>query len=231
MWRCLVVMACAAFALVATTWRGGVGILNVPLASAQSAQCPGDFNGDGKVSLADFLAFAGGFGTRSGEANYNAKLDMDGNGAINLSDFLVFAGVFGTTCEERTDGSVATDRAALVALYNATDGANWIDNTNWLTDAPLGEWYGVETDATGRVVKLNLNGAFDYERQRPLPHGLSGTLPPELTTLSRLEVLELRRNNLTGTLPPEFGALAQLKMLDLAYNGLTGVVPPGTGGT
>lgn len=23
-----------------------------------------------------------------------------------------------------------TDRAALVALYNATDGANWTDNTN-----------------------------------------------------------------------------------------------------
>ena len=38
---------------------------------------------------------------------------------------------------------VNPDRAALVALYNATDGPNWVDNTNWLTDAPLGEWYGV----------------------------------------------------------------------------------------
>ena len=41
---------------------------------------------------------------------------------------------------------VNPDRAALVALYNATDGPNWVDNTNWLTDAPLGEWYGVSTD-------------------------------------------------------------------------------------
>ena len=31
------------------------------------------------------------------------------------------------------------DREILVALYNATDGPNWIDSDNWLTDAPLGE--------------------------------------------------------------------------------------------
>jgi hypothetical protein len=50
-----------------------------------------------------------------------------------------------------TGGSLATaafrgqasnsDRDALVALFNATDGPNWKDNTNWLTDAPLGDWY------------------------------------------------------------------------------------------
>ena len=28
----------------------------------------------------------------------------------------------------------STDRAALVALYNATDGDNWANNTNWLSD-------------------------------------------------------------------------------------------------
>ena len=35
------------------------------------------------------------------------------------------------------------DRAALVALYRDTDGANWTDNINWLSDAPIGEWHGV----------------------------------------------------------------------------------------
>ncbi len=224
--RGLVVVLCAALTQVAATWIGTIGVMEPQSVSAQSAQCPGDFNGDGKVNLADFLAFAGGFGTRSGDANYNPRLDLNGSGSVDLSDFLAFAGVFGSNCKDQPLGSVSGDRAALIALYNATDGPNWVDNTNWLTDAPLGEWYGVETDASGRVVELNLNGAFDYERQRPLPHGLSGTLPPELTTLARLEVLELRRNDLKGTLPPEFGALAQLKVLDLAYNGLTGVVPP-----
>ena len=47
------------------------------------------------VSLADFLTFAGAFGTRSGAANYDDGADMDGNGSVDLSDFLAFAGVFG----------------------------------------------------------------------------------------------------------------------------------------
>ena len=64
------------------------------------------------------------------------------------------------------------DRAALVALYEATDGPNWVNNENWLTDAPLGEWYGVYTDASGRVVALGLRG-------------LSGVIPPELGALTR----------------------------------------------
>ena len=48
------------------------------------------------------------------------------------------------------------DRAALVALYAATDGANWDDNTGWLSDAPLSEWHGVTTDTDGRVTELDL---------------------------------------------------------------------------
>ena len=38
------------------------------------------------------------------------------------------------------------DREILVALYNATDGPNWGSADNWLTDAPLGSWYGVDVD-------------------------------------------------------------------------------------
>ena len=38
------------------------------------------------------------------------------------------------------------DRDALVALYNATDGANWTNNTNWLSNEALSEWFGVSTD-------------------------------------------------------------------------------------
>ena len=42
------------------------------------------------------------------------------------------------------------DREILVALYNATDGPNWGSAYNWLTDAPLGSWYGVDVDTLGR---------------------------------------------------------------------------------
>ena len=56
----------------------------------------------------------------------------------------------------RAQGTVATDRAALVALYNATGGANWTDNTNWTSNEALSEWHGVVTDGEGRVKRLYL---------------------------------------------------------------------------
>ena len=39
--------------------------------------------------------------------------------------------------------SAETDRQSLMAFYEAAGGPGWKDNTNWLTDAPLGEWFGV----------------------------------------------------------------------------------------
>ena len=118
------------------------------------------------------------------------------------------------------------DRVALVALYNATDGPNWVDNTNWLTDAPLGEWYGVSTDRQGRVVRLDLSGGWDYEAWRKIPHGLRGELPPELGDLANLDVLDLRYNHLWDEIPPELGNLANLRFLSLLHNDLTGEIPP-----
>ena len=52
--------------------------------------------------------------------------------------------------------SAETDREALIALYNATDGENWTRNSNWLSDAPLGEWEDVSTDVDGRVTRLDI---------------------------------------------------------------------------
>ena len=124
----------------------------------------------------------------------------------------------------------AGDRVALVALYEATDGPNWIDNENWLTDAPLREWHGVDTDASGRVVRLRLRGRWDSETRVWIPHGLSGSIPPELGNLGSLRELDLRNNNLTGPIPPELGDLGNLRRLYLGSNDLTGPIPPELGG-
>ena len=43
-----------------------------------------------------------------------------------------------------------------MAFYSATDGPNWETNENWLTDAPIGEWFGVTTNSDGRVSVLDL---------------------------------------------------------------------------
>ena len=120
------------------------------------------------------------------------------------------------------------DGAALIALYEATDGPNWVDAENWLTDAPLGEWYGVDTDGSGRVVALNLAGKTDPWPD-VTPHGLEGPIPPEIGSLASLRRLSLAYNHLTGPIPPEIGSLGHLQWLDLDDNTLTGPIPPEIG--
>ena len=135
-------------------------------------------------------------------------------------------------------GTVESDRAALEALYNATDGATWTDNTNWLSAAALSEWHGVTTDGTGRVTDLyltdnNLSGEIpaelgDLSSLQNLylwQNNLSGVIPAELGDLSNLLVLFLEDNNLSGVIPAELGDLTNLQSLYLAQNGLSGVIP------
>ena len=45
------------------------------------------------------------------------------------------------------------DRPALVAFYNATGGANWMNNSNWLSDAHISQWHGVTINPAGRVTE------------------------------------------------------------------------------
>ena len=118
------------------------------------------------------------------------------------------------TAPPAASGSVETDREALVALYNATDGENWYYNANWLSDAPLGEWEGVTTNDDGRVVVLYLSNNF-----------LSGEIPPELGSLSNLTALSLDTNAFSGEIPPELGSLSNLAELDLRNNALSGEIP------
>ena len=116
------------------------------------------------------------------------------------------------------------DRAALVALYNATDGPNWVNNENWLTDAPLGDWFGVDTDDSGRVVSLAM-GYYDRQLEQWISNGVSGPIPTELGNLANLERLYLHENDLSGPIPTELGNLTDLEVLNLGGNDLTGPIP------
>ena len=135
-------------------------------------------------------------------------------------------------------GSVAGDRLALVALYNATDGANWTNNTNWLSNEALSEWFGVSTDVNGRVTRLylhlnGLNGAIPVElgglaslqELFLFRNGLSGEIPEELGNLTSLTRLHLSQNELSGEIPAELGNLTSLKWLFLHENELSGEIP------
>ena len=118
------------------------------------------------------------------------------------------------TAPPAASGSAETDWEALVALYNATDGENWSNSDNWLSDALLGEWEGVHTYDDGRVTQLDLNG-----------NDLSGEIPAELGSLSWLSSLDLSGNDLSGEIPAELGSLSNLRELELARSGLSGCVP------
>ena len=108
----------------------------------------------------------------------------------------------------------ATNREALVALYKATGGPNWRNSKNWLSNAPVGEWYGVDTDVIGRVIELKLSG-----------NRLSGEIPRELGSLPNLEKLYLGRNELSGEIPRELSGLSRLRSLFLDLNELSGSIP------
>ena len=131
-----------------------------------------------------------------------------------------------------------TDRAALIAFYNATNGANWTRNDNWLSAAPIGEWHGVTTDAGGRVIRIvllfnRLNGELPRElgnlsnlTQLWLYNNqLRGPIPRELGSLSNLTILMLDRNQFSGEIPHELGNLSSLAELRLHFNQLSGPIP------
>ena len=118
------------------------------------------------------------------------------------------------TPQPTPDASNQSARQALTALYNATGGRNWTNNTNWNTDRPLDTWHGVRTDANGKVTIVDLRD-----------NGLTGTIPQEIGNLTSLASLILSNNTLAGTIPQEIGNLTQLTWLILSNNGLTGTIP------
>ena len=130
------------------------------------------------------------------------------------------------------------DREALVALYNATGGPNWRNNHNWLSNAPLGQWYGVTTDSSGRVTELDLHdnglvgripselgGLSSLRRLFIHQNQLNGGIPAELGSLSNLTWLVLHTNQLSGRIPAELGNLSNLVFLSLGHNQLSGGIP------
>lgn len=112
------------------------------------------------------------------------------------------------------------ERQALVALYNQTGGPSWRTSDGWLGSVGTEcSWYGVRCDDAGTHV-IGLNLSFD---------NLTGSIPPELGSLSELSSLELQFNQLSGRIPVELAQLPQLTVLHLDHNRLTDSIPPQLG--
>ena len=140
------------------------------------------------------------------------------------------------------ESETLTEREVLAAFYEATGGADWTNNANWLSDKPLSQWHGVTTNGQGLVTHLslrnnNLSGSLpgDIGKLESLQvlsldrNSISGSLPAELGNLSNLNRLAMNRNSLTGAIPSELGNLSNLSILGLARNSLSGTLPSSLG--
>ena len=122
--------------------------------------------------------------------------------------------------------SAATDRMVLELLYEQPEitsnfrktGDTWGNNENWMTTAPLGEWYGITTNVQGRITEIDLTS-----------NDIDGKIPREIGNLWHLEVLNLRANDIAKKIPREIGNLPYLERLDLSSNLLRGPIPPEIG--
>ncbi|PKB18341.1 hypothetical protein [Flavobacterium sp. 5] len=109
-----------------------------------------------------------------------------------------------------------TERAALIAFYNSTNGDNWYDHSGWDINDPnsdIESWYGVIVNE-GHVVGLSL-----------FYNGLTGSIS-NLSDLSYLTILDLTANDFSNsTIPENIASLTNLKTLNLSSCYFLGSVP------
>ena len=148
---------------------------------------------------------------------------VDGTGLVTVTgvgaaDVTAARDSVADSAEVEVAAPPSSDREVLELLYRVWNGDDWNDRTNWLTDAPLSDWAGVDTDGSGRVNFLSLRN-----------QGLEGRIPAYIGLLEELFILDLSVNSLRGPVPPEIGQLLNLRDLFLGSNDLSGPLPPELG--
>lgn len=140
------------------------------------------------------------------------------------------------------EAPAGSELAALIAFYNSLDGPNWRDQTNWLTDKPIGQWKGIRTNEEGHVTSISfyansLNGKlpqeignFPYLEQLSLSHDkIAGSIPATIGKLTRLRSIDFTVNEFSGSIPNEITNLTELRTLALNDNNLSGSIPTNIG--
>lgn len=156
----------------------------------------------------------------SGEGNGKVVLSIAANIARQARSANVsFAGQIGgiekvlAVSQDLVPIGHVADSLALVAIYNAADGANWKEERRWDLSKSIDTWDGVKL-TEGRVTQL----AVTAKDVMPT----SWTLPKEIGDLTELKVLKFNQCNLTGEIPEEVFTLTHLTDLYFQSNSLNG---------
>ncbi len=168
--------------------------------------CPGDFDDNGIVNMADFMLFEGVFGTRSSDAAYNALMDMDSSGGIDVADFMLFVDVFDTTCKQQPPGDGGGGQTG-VSIPDANLRAVIEDSLSKASGAP--------------ITQAEMATLTHLDARNKMISNLTG-----LEFATNLETLYLSGNNIKELSSDVFSRLGKLQTLDLSSNRELMVLPP-----
>jgi len=168
------------------------------------------------------VSFDGGF-------NYQQLMDSDGDNvyvreSVHFGLFmnmeyergnllLILANMMEFKIPDRPD-----QRAALEAIYDATNGDKWANNSGWKKTDDLGSWYGISCNGDGYVTAINLE-----------QNGLEGVLPDVFAAFPYCTEIDLDNegkvsatdNRLEGEIPQSLKTYAGSVRIDLRYNYLS----------
>lgn len=112
------------------------------------------------------------------------------------------------------------ERFAAATLFFGTNGEEWKSSLGFLEKDSICDWNveGTKEElgifcVDGRVTKINI-----------VNHAMSGSLTSDLNYFSELVILNLYFNDLTGPIP-DVSSLVKLEQMDLDDNNLSGKIP------
>jgi hypothetical protein len=113
-------------------------------------------------------------------------------------------------------------RFSLAVIYFALNGEHWFNQSGWVSSQNECTWFrateylldGDPCDSSGQFVFLGLPD-----------NNVSGSIPPELSLLTKLEVINLRDNIVSGSIPDGIGSLTNVHSFIFGGNRLNGTIP------
>ena len=147
-----------------------------------------------------------------------------------------------TAINFRTEDEVRqTVTKALKEFYEAMDGDHWSNNTNWCSDKPFEEWFGLYTNSDKpypQTISLQENNVCGH-----LPEGdclvrlvglssmhlwgnhIGGELPPALEHIYAMNSIGMNSNQLTGEIPPKLFDQPFMQYFEVSKCNMTGEIP------